>query len=173
MTDDILSMFKGVDDVNPQRNSEYFRAGSYLCRIGAFKVKRNDDGLIRYIFELLVLAVLDPSEASKDPGGAHRVGHDVSWIMSKHNKPTMPNLKAALMVMTGVPQEEVTMEFCAALAGASQPLEGIFVEFSNKVITTKQGKPFTRITAKRVWTEDEVREAVCEDVLGRLGVELS
>ena len=171
MTD--ASLFKGMDESNAQRNSEYFRAGRYLTYVNQFKVRRNDEQLIFYIFELVVLKVLDPSAASAEPLGPHGVGHQISWVMAKHKKPTMPNLKAALMVMTNVPQEQVTAEFSALLASDAQPLHGICVEFDNKVIQTKsEGRPFTRVTAKRLWASPEVRETVGSEMLDRLGIEL-
>lgn len=170
---DLASMFKGIDNANPQQSSDYFRGGRYLAQVNKFKVHKNDEDLIHYIFEMTILKVLDPSEAAKEPGGPHGVGHEVSWVMAKHKKPTMPNLKGVLMAITGVPKEEVDMKFCAALASSSQPLAGMVVEWANKVITTKgAGKPFTRVSAKRTWSAEEVIEAVGQETLDRLGVEL-
>jgi len=167
-----VSLFKGVGESKPSRDRDYFRPGRYLAQVEKFLVKQNDDGLIHYIFEMCIVDVIDESEALKDADGPHGLGHGVSWVMGKHKKPSLPNLKAALMVMTGVPEESITEQFCADLTSSSQPLAGIFIEFLNKPIVTKAGAPFTVIKAKRKWSHKEVFEKVGPEQLLNLGVEL-
>ena len=171
MTDN-ASFFKGIEDSKASRDRDYFRAGRYLTVIDAFKVKQNDEGVVFYIFELTILAVLDDSEALKTPDPAHSIGHRVSWAMSRLKKPTLGNLKQALMVATGVPEASITGEFCAQLSSDLNPLRGIPVEFSNAQIKTKSGAPFTQIRAKRRWSKKEVEAKVGVEMLSQLKVEI-
>lgn len=166
------SFFKGIEDSHASRDRDHFRAGRYLTVVDAFKVKQNDDGLVFFIFELTVLAVLDDSEALKTPEPAHSIGHKVSWVMGRHKKPTLPNLKQALMVLTGVPEADITPEFCADLSSELNPLRGIPAEFSNKQIKTQNGAPFTQIRAKRRWSAAEVEEKVGKTMLDQLKVKI-
>lgn len=168
---DNASLFKGIDTSNAARDSEYFRPGKYLTQINKFIAKTNDSGVTYFIFEMKVIAVIDPSEALKDPNGPHTVGSKVSWLLARHKKPTWPNLKAALMAITGVPEDSITPEFCGDLIAAAQPLSGMFVEWRNKLITTKEkGLLFTKVTAVRAWSDEEVKAYVDPNVLESLGI---
>ena len=171
MTDN-ASFFKGIGDAQESRDSDYFRPGRYLVQVDKFIVKQNDEGLVFFIFEMTNLKCFDDSESLKDPDGPHGIGHKVSWILPRHKKPTMGNLKAAIMTMTGVPREAITDQFCGDLTATSQPLKGTFVEFQNKMIKTKNGAPFTEVKTKRRWTSNQVLELVGAETLDSLGIDL-
>jgi hypothetical protein len=169
----MTSPFAGISAAKASRDSEYFRAGRYLTYIRSFITRANRSKVPVVIFELTVVAVLDPSAAANEPKGAHRVGESVSWLMQLPKDTTMPNLKAAIKAITGVPEEEVTESFCDALASANQPMAGFFVEWDNRVIKTKKGEPFTQVKARRRWSADEVKQGVPETVLASLKLDTS
>lgn len=171
MTDN-ASFFKGIGDAAASRDRDYFKAGCYLTHVDGFKIRQNEDQLVYFIFELTVLDVLDDSEALKTPDKANGIGHKVSIVLPKHKKPTLPNLKQILMVMTGVPEEDVTPEFCGALCSEAQPLKHTAVEFLNRQIKTKSGAPFTQVRAKRRWTKDEVIAKIGQARLNSLKLEI-
>lgn len=162
------SPFSRIGTIRASVNSSYYRAGRYLMHIDAFKVSDNRKGEGFVVFESTVVAVLSDVEAAKEPAGAHRVGEKVSWLMKFAADTTMPNLKAAILAITGVPEDQITEQFMLELAGNAQPLKGIFVEFENKVITTKAGKPFTRVAARRKWSKADVEANVPAEVLTHL-----
>lgn len=171
------SPFKGIDGKQATRDSEYMRAGRYLAYINEFKTGENRNNVPNVRFATTILAVLDDTNAVKDPKGAHAVGHKASWVMSFAKDNTMPNLKAAVMAITGVPEEEVDQEFCDNLTSSEQPLQGMVVEFDNDIIkyTPKNGASdqpslFTQVKIRRRWSKAEVLEHVEEAVFERLGL---
>lgn len=167
------SPFAGVGAAKAARDSEYFRAGRYLTYLKRFTTSQNRAKVTNVIFELVVVAVLDDQAAANEPKGAHRVGESVSWLMSTVKDPTWPNLKAALKAITGVPEDQITEEFCEKLASSTQPLAGFYVEWDNRVITTKAGKPFTQVKARRAWSKAEVEGGVPAAILTSLGLDTS
>lgn len=170
----MTSPFAGISAAKASRDSEYFRAGRYLTYIRGFKASQNRAKVPIVMFELTVVAVLDAAAASSEPKGAHRVGESTTWLMQLTKDATLPNLKAAIKAITGVPEEEVTETFCDQLASANQPLAGLFVEWDNRVITTKaKGQPFTQVKARRRWSAEEVTNGVPKEVLASLKIDVS
>lgn len=168
----MTSPFRGISDKSATRDSEYFRAGRYLAHVNAFKTGQNRNNVPNVAIETTIVAVLDATKAAVDPKGAHGVGDKASWVQSFSNDNTMPNLKAAVMAMTGVDEAAVTEEFCQQLTSSSQPLEGIFVVFDNEMIITKKGEPFTVVKIRRRLSKAEVLEHVTEEQLEGLGLSL-
>lgn len=168
------SPFAGISAAKASRESEYFRAGRYLTYIRRFTTSKNRQGVPNVIFEMTIVSVLDASASANDPKGAHRVGENVSWLMQLTKDTTMPALKAAVKAITGVSEDQVTEDFCDQLASANQPMTGFFVEWDNRIITTKQrGMPFTVIKARRRWSGDEVKNNVPPEVLASLKIDTS
>lgn len=170
----MTSPFAGISAAKASRNSEYFRAGRYLTYIRSFKATTNRARMPIVLFEMTIVSVLDATAAASEPKGAHNVGESVTWLMQLAKDATLPNLKAAIKAITGVPEEEVTEEFCDQLSSANQPMAGFFVEWDNRVITTKsKGTPFTQVKARRRWSAAEVNEGVPKAVLEALRIDTS
>ncbi len=169
----MASPFAGISAAKASRDGEYIRAGRYLTYLRKFFTRANRGGIPTVIFELTVVSVLDPSAAVAEPKGPHRPGENVSWLMQLPKDTTMPNLKAAIKAITGVAEADVTEEFCDQLAAATQPMAGYFVEWDNRVITTRQGKPFTQVKARRRWSKAEVDAGVDIKILEALKIDSS
>lgn len=170
----MASPFAGITAAKASRDSEYLRAGRYLTYLRKFFVRANRGNVPCVIFELTIVSVLDPSAAAAEPKGPHRAGENVSWLMQLPKDTTMPNLKAAIKAITGVPEEMVTEDFCDQLAAASQPMAGYFVEWDNRVITTRgKGQPFTQVRARRRWSKAEVDAGVDKTLLDALKIDSS
>ena len=166
------SPFKGISDTTAARDSEYMRAGRYLCHLNCLKKGENRKSVPNIRFENTIVAVLDESKALSDPKGAHQPGHKASWVMSFAKDNTIPNLKAAIMACTGVPEEAVTEEFCEQLVSSDQPLAGMFVEYDNDLIKLQDGGLFTAVKIRRRFTLAQVLEHVTEDQVKALGLTL-
>lgn len=168
-----MSAFKGIKDKKAPINSEYFRAGKYLTYINSFKQIKNRNEEDRIVFELTIVAVLDESAAAKEPQGPHTVGSKVGWISNPKKDAALPAVKAALMAITGVQEDSIDQAFCDGLSSEAQPLKGMYVEWSNQVIATKAGAPFTVVRAKRRWNAEEVKQAVPQNLLDSLKIDTS
>jgi hypothetical protein len=169
----MTSPFAGISAAKASIGSEYMRAGRYLTYLKAFKTLKNRKNIPIVVFELVVVAVLDTTASASEPKGAHRVGDSISWLMQLPKDETMPNLKAALKAITGVPEDQITEAFCDSLAAANQPMSGFYVEWDNRVIKTKAGNPFTQIKARRRWGAAEVTAGVPAAVLESLHLDVS
>lgn len=167
-----MGMFSGIEKANASRNSEYLRAGRYLLYVKKFKGQVARSKANQAVLEFSVVSVLDSSAASAEPLGPHRVGDTVAWIMDLAKDASMPSLKAALAVMVGCPPEEITDETTEQLASAANPLEGLFVEFDNRIVpmVKKQGT-FTKRTARRRWSKEEVDKTVPLELLKSLRID--
>lgn len=168
----MTSPFRGISDTQQTRDSEYFRAGRYLAHVNAFKTGQNRKNVPNVAIETTIVAVLDDTKAAKDPQGVHGVGDKASWVQSFSSDNTMPNLKAAVMAMTGVDAEAVNEEFCQELTSEDQPLQGIYVIFDNDMVMTKKGEPFTVVRIKRRLSAEEVLQHVEQDQLDKLELTL-
>jgi hypothetical protein len=166
------SPFKGISDESAARDSEYMRAGRYLVHINALKQGQNRKSVPNIRFETTVVAVLDATKALADPKGPHQPGHKASWVMSFAKDPTIPNLKAAIMACTGVPEEAVTEEFCKQLVSDAQPLAGMFVEFDNDLIKLEDGGLFTAVRIRGRYSKAEVLEHTNEEQLAKMKLTL-
>lgn len=170
----MASAFGGIDGKRASVNSDYFRAGDYITYLKAFKQAPNRAGLVNIVWEMVVVAVLDASTAAAEPRGPHRVGDSVSWLLSptKHDM-ALPNCKAALMTIIGVPEASITQEFCDQLSSAAQPMKGYFVQWSNRVIQSKNGNPFTVIKPVRKLSKVEVERMIPAQTLTDLQIDTS
>jgi hypothetical protein len=159
-----MSLFKGMSEAKARRDGDYTRPGSYLCYLDNFITKTNRGEIPVVIFEMVVVAVLDVTNADKVGKPPHRVGERISWVMQLPRDTTKPNVKRALMNITGVPETMVDDSFCNQLASSAQPLRGLFVECSGQEIKTKAGNPFTQTMLKRAWSSEELKRLPGLDV---------
>lgn len=166
-----MSMFKGIGDAKSSINSDYIRAGRYLTYVKAFKSHRNRAEQRQAFFELIVVAVLDDSQAAAEPDGPHRVGDNVTRMWTLNKDAALPDLKLTLKTITGMAEDQITEAVCEQLASAANPLEGLFVEWSGRVGKTKQGHPFTYVDVKRRWSADEVEKAVDPALMASLKID--
>ena len=148
-----MSLFSGIGQKQARGDYSYIGPGDYLVYINEFSSKLNRAKVGRIFFNLTVVAVLDDTEAVKAAMAPHRVGDTSTWMMDVSKDATLPTLKRALMQVTGVPEAEVTEDFCEALASAAQPLKGYFMEYHGQQIKTKEkGNLITLRSFRRRWT---------------------
>jgi hypothetical protein len=168
------SPFDKVDGATGSINSEYMRAGRYLVYIKRFISKKSRKDANLALFECIVVEVLDASAAAVEPKGPHIVGNNATFVIDLNKDAGPGALKSALRDILGIPEEDVTSEVCERCAGDSQPLAGLFVEFDNRVIKTKEkGLPFTLCRVRRNWKKIEVESKIPAERLQALGLDTS
>lgn len=173
-----MSFFKGMDKAKAPIGANYFRAGGYLTYVRALKGMTSREGGKSLVhWEMVVVEVLNDGPAAADPNGPHSVGESVTWTINMGQDAGPGNLKAALLVVfkdLGFTAEQIDDPFCEQLIGPSNPMQGFFVEWFNKMGKTKKlGNPFTFVKAVRRWKASEVNERVPAAVLTNLKIDTS
>lgn len=168
----MASPFK-MTGTNPSRDSSFLRAGRYLVRLESLKFNTTRKGRQNAVLKMLIVAVLDPSAAATVPQGPHRIGDRADWMLMADNDMSAPNLKAALMAITEVPDTEITDEVLEQMAGPLQPLQGLFAEVDAALRIAKSGNPFTLVSFKRRIRAAEVAKLAAPEVLKSLRIDLS
>lgn len=169
----MASPFKSMSATSPSRDSSFIKPGRYLMRIEKFyfgKSRKNRDFAV---LKMQVVAVLDPSAAAAVPEGPHRIGDKADWMLMADNDMSAPNLKAAFMTITEVPESEITDEAIDLFRSDAQPLRGIFVEVDSVVRPNKAGNPFTLTTFKRRVRAKEVGTMASAAALQSLQIDLA
>lgn len=158
--------FKGMGARQPQRDSEFMKSGRYVSRIDKFSFGKTRSNREFALFNLTILAVVDDTEAAKDPKGPHRVGDKASWMLMSDVDASAPALKAAIMTLTGEQDpEELDDDVFEKLASAANPLGGLFCEIDCRVITTKKGSLFNLVKMKRTIEFEELKTIVPAETL--------
>lgn len=164
----MASPFKGLDTTKPSGDYVYIRSGRYLARISEFRFGTSRKGVGYARFGFVIVSVIDPSEAAKEPQGPHTVGEKVSWLLMANIDGSAPALKGALMTVMESPAEEITDQFAESAASDAQPLAGLFVEVDARPKTTKKGGIFTLVQIKRRVLGAEVKKIAAPEVLASL-----
>lgn len=167
------NFFGKIDTVNASRDSEWIRAGRYLCYIRGFKGRMTRAGVQAAFLELTILAVLDDSAAASEPKGPHRVGDKTTVYYGLNKDAAWPALKAHIAAIMGCPADQVTSQVLSEASADDQPLAGMVIEVDGKIILTqKHEKPFNKLVVKRRLEKAEVEAMVPTAVIKSLGLEL-
>jgi hypothetical protein len=137
-----------------QGDGNYVRPGHYYARLNAVKLTQKFTGEQFLAVEMTVVSVLDDDE-----GRGHKVGEDTTHLMKAASPSFLGNVKAFIAATLGCSPDEVDQNSADRVTSDEQPLAGIVVELVGRQITTKAGKPFTKVTYKREVPPDELNEA--------------
>lgn len=164
--------FKGMGARQPQRDSEFVKAGRYVVRVDKFSFGKTRAGRDYALFNFTILSVVDDSEAAKDPKGPHRVGDKASWMMMSDVDASGPALKAAVMSLIGTNEsEELDDDTFEKLASPANPLGGLFAEIDCRIIITKgKGQPFNLVKVKRPIEFEELKTIVPAETLNSMKI---
>jgi hypothetical protein len=157
------SLFDGIKEAKASRGANYVRAGNYLVVINRVKLDVNRKKTAFVAIEMRNLVTLSESPDDKP----HRPGERMSHLLMSDKDSFLGNLKAFISNVMGSPEDEVTEADCEAVTGESQPLAGMIVELQNKVIETKEKKPFTLVNYVRALEPDEVKSLIPQEVLDK------
>ena len=152
-------IFKGLGKAKASQSANYVRPGNLILRLDKFKVDKARKGEILAI-EMTVLKVLGGGVPGKDP---HTVYEAVTHLLPNFGNGQdmfLPNLKGFLENILDVPENELQddeglEQMCLQISnedpanGPVQPMRGILIHLQATDITTKAGRPFTRIDYQR------------------------
>lgn len=156
-----MGLFSGVNNARPNMGSNYARTGHYLALIRRVKQDKTRKGVEFIAVEMVNLKTLSASP-NEEP---HRVGEQFSWLVMGDKDSFSGNVKAFIMNVAGVREDQVGEEECVAIVSEQQPFGGLIVEMNNRLIQTKAGKPFTLVNFVRTLPPDEVRTLISQETL--------
>lgn len=151
-----VAMFGGVEAAKPMTQANYQRPGRYWQRINKCKTDRSRKNEDFAAIEMTIIKIIN-TDGVQNP---HRVGEDTTRMIMKKQDQFLPEVKAFVCGCTGLPQEQVTEANCNMVFGPDQPLAGMIVEVNGYLITTRAGRPFTKVQFER-----EVKAAEALSVL--------
>lgn len=158
-------LFGGIDSARTSFDSNYMRAGHYLCRIDRIKASTNQGGEPFLATEMTILHCFSDHEAVQVGVLAHAAGEQVTDMKMKKHQSFLGNVRAMIAGLEGMTVEELQQQlgregknvemYMIEVCGAQQPYAGTFVEVYARQIMTRpkpgvpNGTPFTKITYKR------------------------
>jgi hypothetical protein len=159
-----MGLFKGINKVRANFGANYERGGHYLMFIRRVKKdsNRHDEDFVAV--EKVCLKVISPLNEPNP----HHVGESCTHLMADYGPGKdyfLPNLKAMLSRVFGVPDSEVTEESMELVVGDGQPMAGLIVEMQNQQFLTKEKKERVNRTYIRTLTKEEAEEQIGRDVI--------
>lgn len=149
-----MGIFDGIDDARVSGDGNWVRPGHYFARINGVKLTKKFTGEHFLAVEMQIVQALDDDE-----GTGHRVGEDVTHLMKASSPSFLGNVKQFVSATLGCSPDEVGKAEADRVTSDEQPLAGIVVEFVGREITTKAGRPFTKVTYKREVPTNEINAA--------------
>lgn len=149
-----MGVFDGIENASAGYDSNYIRNGRYWARIGTVKVTQNFRREQFLAIELTVVHVLDDDE-----GRGHKAGEDIVHLIKAQSDMFLGNVKQFVSSALGCGPDAVDKNAAEKIVSDEQPLAGIVLNVSGREITTKQGKPFTKVTYGAEVTAEELATA--------------
>lgn len=160
--------FAGIEGVKASRDANYVTPGHYVMRLDAVKIKENRKGEPIFLVEMTPLHVLVAEEVvAKTKKGnetlrSNKPGVPCTQLISfagPGGDMALPNIKAFVCGVTGCAEEEVTQDVMKSITSEEQPLAGVMVEVSARLIRTRNTDlDFTKVKyIRRVTNEDRLR----------------
>ncbi len=131
-----MGLFSRISEANYSEGGNYLKPGVYRLETTKVISKKLRTGKDAYIVEFRVLESDNPD---------HRVGSEVTWMVTLDKEPAMGNIKQYIATACGTTDLSGVDEATAELTvSEEQPLTGKVVRCSAVNITTKAGRPFTK-----------------------------
>lgn len=141
-----MGLFSGIKEAKARNSSEWLAAGHYICRIDRVKVDTNRGGDTGFFVEMTVLKVLARAPGEWDCK-THHAGASVTHLISKKFPDTfLPNIKAFVASIMAMKPEAITEADVDLIVSDQNPLSGLAVEYSGRMIKTKKNNDFTEIS---------------------------
>lgn len=165
-----MSIFDGVENAKVQRDSEFIRPGRYLCQVAAIKAGKTRKGIEFVAFNFSVLHVVDDTASADDPQGPHHPGDLISQLIMANWDSFLPTVKTSIKNLTQCNESEIDKEMMNSIVSDAQPLAGMFCEIDARLVPTKSGGKFTRVSIKRPVDEKEILSMVPAEMQESLGL---
>jgi hypothetical protein len=124
------------------RESKYSEGGNYL-QVGVFRLQINEVKSMRT--RKGADAFLSVFKVLESTNTAHAVGSEVTWMVTLDKEPAMGNIKQFLASVFDVDMDDVDEAAAELAVGPQQPAKSRVVRASATNITTKAGRPFTKV----------------------------
>lgn len=169
-------MFDGVEKAKASFDSNYVRRGHYLALITKVKADQNRQDQDFVAVEMTILHTHSDGDGKELQGTEeagtndtwHRAGEDVSHIMMKKHDSFLGNLKSFIANVMDVDPADVTKATCVkACCQPDQPMAGRVVELKNRVIQTRAGNDFTKVSYVRELEPKEYAGVVDQEIINR------
>lgn len=170
-----MGMFDKVQEKQASSDGGNFIVpGHYILRIDRVKAGTSQSGKGDFVaVEMVVLDVLSdgsiPLDSNFEPLGEkawHSVGEAITHLMMAKYPSFEGNVKAFIMGVGDVPEDNVTPEMCESVCDGL--FEGLFVEVRARTIKTTKNKPFTKVSYAREVTPSDLGDMVSESNLERV-----
>lgn len=147
-------MFTGMRDVRASNGTPFLTTGHYWLLLNKLRTGKNHLHEQFVVADFTCLRLLSGTDASIKPGA------ECSHMFMQKHASAAANLKNLLVAASGFREEEIDEEFCLVAVSDQNPLAGIVVEANAREITTRQNKPFTKITYSRAVPPAELKLAL-------------
>lgn len=136
-----MGLFSKISEAKVSEGGNYLTAGVYRLEITKVITKLLRSNKHAFIVEFRVMESDNPK---------HRVGADVTWMVTFDKEPALGNIKQFIATACGSTDldavDEATAELvCVEEGENAQPLKGKFVRASAVDILTRRNTPFTRV----------------------------
>jgi hypothetical protein len=144
-------LFAGVESAEVVRRGNNVNPGDYVAKLCSAEFKQGRDANFVIIeVEMLVSSydANDPAKIQCNPEGSR------ATIFIKKNDSFASNIKEVVLALSGFNEQgiardvhdAVTQQECESLVSPDQPFTGAMVYLEARAITTREGRPFTRIS---------------------------
>lgn len=135
-----MGIFDKIEGATVTGDGNWVRPGRYTAEINAVKLSKKHTGEEFVAIEMTIVSVLDDDE-----GKGHKVGEDIVSLMNASKMSFLGNFKQFISASLGVSPDDVTKAEALRVTSDAQPMAGIVVEFSARIIITRAGDPFTKV----------------------------
>ena len=145
------SLFSKVEGAEVYRKGSYMEAGDYIAKLVSAEVKQGRTKTMIILEVAILTSSYNPDVPEKQ--GCNQEGSRAT-IFVQQNENFLSNVKEIMLAVSGFdpqgrarPEDDtVTQAECDALVAPEQHYAGALVYLEARVITTKTGNPFTRIS---------------------------
>lgn len=132
-----MGLFSKISEATYSEGGNYLQEGVFRLETLKIVSKMTRKGQSAFIAEFKVLESDNPK---------HRIGSQVTWMVTLDKEPALGNIKQFIATACGSDDLDQVDEATAELVCSDkQPLTGKVVRASGVNITTKAGRPFTKI----------------------------
>jgi hypothetical protein len=141
-----ITGYGAIHEAKYSEGGTYILPGVYRFEVLACKhitTRKKQDAFV------VELKVLESTHPQRLPGSS------CSWMVTLDKEPALGNIKQFIMAATGCEEGAVTEQVVLAIVGTENPLKGTLMRCSAVEISTKAGRPFTKVK----WFEDGIGAA--------------
>jgi hypothetical protein len=141
-----ITAFGGIEKSTFSEGGVYVLPGVFRVKVLACKYQRTRTQKDAFIVEM---EILESSHKDRQPGSI------MSWIVTMDKEPALGNVKQFVATAAPCSMDAVNEEGVLFIVSDKNPFKGRILRIAASEITTKAGRPFTKVK----WLEDAVGAA--------------